>query len=305
MGAALREALVGQARGLIDSDPAAAEQLLHRALKIEPEDGEAKGLLSLLEDHRRQAAVDHCVSEVRQLQSQGDLRAAAAAVEQGLRTFPGEARLVQLQASLKKALEEVRRQELEEARRLRQDARDPTWMSPPCRPTPAVWTNSRSCPARYGLATAAEAVRRSLGTIPGSGGGTAESPRPLREVIRTEPAAQLPHPEPPVRTTPAWQQALSSHQGSPEAVGRRCSRRPRGSLAHLRRHSRIQAETVRHPSLLQTGNPRDHHVTVRRGGPGERQTGRNCRWRRCSFRWIPDPSRSKPECLATKPRRPP
>ena len=122
VGAALREALVGQARGLIDSDPSAAEQLLHHALKIEPEDGEAKGLLSLLEDHRRQAAVDHCVSEVRHLQSQGDLRAAAATAEQGLRTFPGEARLVQLQASLKKGLDDVRRQDLEEVRRIRQDA---------------------------------------------------------------------------------------------------------------------------------------------------------------------------------------
>ena len=67
--------LLEQARGSTDSDPAAAEPLLHHALNIEPEDGEAKSLLSLLEDHRRQAAVDHCVSEVRQLQSQGDLRA--------------------------------------------------------------------------------------------------------------------------------------------------------------------------------------------------------------------------------------
>ena len=151
---------------LIDTDPAAAEQLLHHALKIEPEDGEAKGLLSLLEDHRRQAAVDHWVSEVRQLQSQGDLRAAAAAVEQGLRTFPGEARLVQLQASLKKGLEEVRRQDLEEVRRIRQDAA--ITVDEPTLHTYSGRLDDLS--QLYGddvdFRTAAEAVRRSLERSP-------------------------------------------------------------------------------------------------------------------------------------------
>ena len=86
-GAALREALVEHARGFIDSDPAAAEQLLRQALNIDPEDGGAKGLLSLLEDHRRQAAVDRCVSEVRQLQSQGDLRRPPELSRKGCRRF--------------------------------------------------------------------------------------------------------------------------------------------------------------------------------------------------------------------------
>ena len=84
VGAALRDALVEQARGLTDSDPAAAEALLRQALSIDPEDSGAKSLLSVLEDRRRQEAVDRRVTEVRQLQSQGDLEAAATLVEQGL-----------------------------------------------------------------------------------------------------------------------------------------------------------------------------------------------------------------------------
>ena len=43
-------------------------------------------------------------------------------VEQGLQTFPSEARLVQLQSSIKKGIEEARRREAGESKRLRQDA---------------------------------------------------------------------------------------------------------------------------------------------------------------------------------------
>ena len=217
VAAALRQALVAQARGVIDADPAAAEQLLHRALRIEPEDGEAKGLLSLIEDHRRQAAVDHCVSEVRQLQTQGDLRAAVAAVEQGLRTFTGETRLVQLQALLKKALEEFNRQELEEARRLRQDA--PVIVDEPTLPTYSGRLDERSMlsGADMDFPTLAEEVRRSSepSTVPV---GETEIPPPPTPI-----PAKVPPPvkasEPQVRTTPGWQRALSFVKARSKVLG--------------------------------------------------------------------------------------
>jgi serine/threonine protein kinase/predicted Zn-dependent protease len=122
VGTALRGALVEQARGLTGLAPAEAETLLRQALSIDPEDSGAKSLLSALEDRRRQEVVDRCVTEVRQLQSQGDLESAATLVEQGLLTFPSEARLVKLHSSIKKGIEEVRRREAEESRRHQPDA---------------------------------------------------------------------------------------------------------------------------------------------------------------------------------------
>ncbi len=121
-GAALRDALVEQARGLTDSAPAEAEPLLRQALGIDPEDGGAKSLLSVIEDRRRKEAVDRRVAEVRELQAQGDLQAAATLVEQGLLTFPSEARLVQLHGSITKGIEEARRRQAGESKRHSPDA---------------------------------------------------------------------------------------------------------------------------------------------------------------------------------------
>jgi hypothetical protein len=257
VAAALREALVGQARGLIGSDPTGAEHLLHRALKIESEDGEAKGLLSLLEDHRRQAAVDQWVSQVRQLQSQGDLRAAAAVVEQGLRTFPGEARLAQLQASLKKGLEEVRRQDLEEVKRLRQDGA--TTFDEPTLQTYSGRLDDLSDlyvdDAEF--RTAAEAARRSLERSPVPV-EQPESPPPSPDVIPPEPVAQVPEPKPRVRATPVWQRALSFVKARPKAWGA-------GALAGL-------AVLLLIVVVSRPAKPKVQHVVSREYGPLESNT---------------------------------
>ncbi len=218
--AALRESLVEQARGVIDADPASAEQFLHRALKIEPDDGEAKSLLSLIADRRRREAVDQFVSEVRQLQSQGDLRAASGRVEQGLQTFPSEARLVQLQTSLKKSFDEVRRRDLEEVKRLRQDAGtaldEPTLRSYADRLDDITQAYGDDAEFR----AAAEGVRRSLERSP----VVVEEPetQPAREEIRIEPAAQAPAVKaaPPVtHSAPVWEPALSMVKARPKVWG--------------------------------------------------------------------------------------
>ena len=216
--AALRETLVEHARGLIDGDPAKAEQLLQRALKIDPEDGEAKSLLSLIADRRRQAAVDRCVSEVRQLQSQGDVRAASGVVEQGLQMFPSEARLVQLQTSLKKGFDEARRRDLEEVKRLRQDAGtaldEPTLKSYAGRLDDITQAYGDDAEFR----AAAEGVRRSLERAP----VPVEEPvsAPAQEETRIEPAAQAVKPAPPVvRTAPVWERALAPLKARPKVWG--------------------------------------------------------------------------------------
>jgi eukaryotic-like serine/threonine-protein kinase len=214
---ALRDALVEQARGVLDSDPAAAGQLLHRALKIEPEDGEAKSLLSLLDDHRRKAAVDRCVSEIRRLQSQEELRAASLLVEQGLQTFPSEARLVQLQTSLKKNLDDARRRDLEEVKKLRQDtgtALDEPALRSHCDRLEEITQAYGDDPE---FRAAAESVRRSLERSP----VPVEEPasKPSQEESRTEPEAEVKKTAPVVRTVSVWQQALAVVKARPRLWG--------------------------------------------------------------------------------------
>jgi serine/threonine-protein kinase len=178
VSAALRAALVERARGLGDSEPAAAEQCLRQALSIDPQDLDAMSLLSVLEDRRRQATVDRRVAEARQLQSQGDLEAATTLVGQGLETFPSEPRLVQLQNSLKKAMEERRRQEIEEANRQREATSitlDPPTLEP-------ASTNLDDSTRVY----------------------TPES-IPVQEPERIEPPPKPVEPKPPARSTPRLQ----------------------------------------------------------------------------------------------------
>jgi serine/threonine-protein kinase len=209
VGAALRETLVERARGLVDSNPTAAEQLLRQALTIDPEDGEAKSLLSLLDDRRRQEAVDGCVSEARQLQSQGDLGAAAHCVEQGLRTFPREARLLQLQASLKRELDEVRRPpDLEEVKKPPQGAAETTLDEPTLQTysdrlegTTLVLSQDAEFHA------AAESVRPGLEPSPAPVQEPASTPVPEGRPV--EPPAPAAEPAPPADTLPGWRRALS------------------------------------------------------------------------------------------------
>ncbi len=103
------EALMDRARAVIDSDWRAAEVCVRQALELEPEHGLAKSLRTLIEDRKREAFVDQCVSRARQLQTAGDVAGALAEVEQGRAAYPYVARLSQLRATLEKALAEVQR----------------------------------------------------------------------------------------------------------------------------------------------------------------------------------------------------
>ncbi|HEY1239888.1 MAG TPA: protein kinase [Bryobacteraceae bacterium] len=119
---ALRDALVEHARTLVDSDPASAEPLLRQALKIDPDHAATKSVMTQIDDQRRQSAVERCVSEARDLQAHEDFRAAAQAVDRGLQTYPGEPRLIQFQTALKKNVDDVRRHDLEEVKKIRRES---------------------------------------------------------------------------------------------------------------------------------------------------------------------------------------
>ncbi len=118
----LLETLVRRAQNAHEREPAAAETLLREALEIEPNHALAKGLLSLIGDTRRVDSVERCLTHARQLQNENDLRSAMSEVDEALRQFPEEPRLTQLRGSLIKALQDERRHDLDEARRIGRDA---------------------------------------------------------------------------------------------------------------------------------------------------------------------------------------
>ena len=120
---ALLDSLVERARGLMNSDSAAAEPLLGRALEIDPDNGPARGLVSLIGDQRRETDVDRYAAEARELQSRGDIRGATRLVEQALQMHPGEPRLTHLQSTLRQNFDEVRRRDLEEVKKIQSESK--------------------------------------------------------------------------------------------------------------------------------------------------------------------------------------
>ncbi len=99
----LVETLVQHARSLLDSDWKRAGELLHNALELDPAHSQARSMAALITDRARDEAIDHCANRARQLQSEGDLGGALAAVEQSIALYPDAARLLQLRATLMKS----------------------------------------------------------------------------------------------------------------------------------------------------------------------------------------------------------
>jgi eukaryotic-like serine/threonine-protein kinase len=100
--AALLNALVEQARSVLGQDWRAAEPLIDEALGIDAGHPLAKSLQGLVLDYKRQEILNESVSQARELQVNNDLNGALAKVEEVLAAYPNEARLLQLQMTLKK-----------------------------------------------------------------------------------------------------------------------------------------------------------------------------------------------------------
>jgi tetratricopeptide (TPR) repeat protein len=108
--ATLLGTLVQQARGLLAEDLPAAESLVKEALELDPSDPVARSLASQIDDHRRHETVGQVLIDARNLQAAQDLPAAVQRVEEGLATYPNEARLSQLHNTLRSLVPESRRE---------------------------------------------------------------------------------------------------------------------------------------------------------------------------------------------------
>jgi eukaryotic-like serine/threonine-protein kinase len=129
--AILSDALVEQARLVLDSDWQAAETLIQQALDLNPLHGLAKSMRTLVLDRKREQLVSDCVSQARKLQAADDTAGALERVEQTLAVYPHDVRLLQLRDALDKDLSQTqrrqdRRRDLEELRRLDREGENAT-----------------------------------------------------------------------------------------------------------------------------------------------------------------------------------
>jgi serine/threonine-protein kinase len=131
--AVLSNALVEQAHLVVESNWHEAEDLARQALDLNPGHPMAKTIRNLIQDQKRETAVNECLSQARKLQAAGDLAAALALVEAGLSSTPREPRLTQIHETLQRDLQaqrrQVRRRDLEELRRMEREAEATTDLS--------------------------------------------------------------------------------------------------------------------------------------------------------------------------------
>jgi serine/threonine-protein kinase len=124
--AVLANTLVEQAQTLVEPDWREAEKLAKEAFALNPAHPMAKTLRTLILDQKREAYVTECVSQVRKLQTSGDLTAAMSRVEEALSAYPREMRLIQTRDAVQRDLQSqqklARHRDLDELRRLESEA---------------------------------------------------------------------------------------------------------------------------------------------------------------------------------------
>jgi serine/threonine-protein kinase len=124
--AVLSNALVEQARLIAQSNWQEADRLAQQADDLNPGHPLAKTVRTLIADQKREQLVSECVSQARKLQASGELAEALARIEEVLATYPREPRLIQIQDTLQRELQtqrrQARRRDLEELRRMEQEA---------------------------------------------------------------------------------------------------------------------------------------------------------------------------------------
>ena len=131
----LCNALLEQARTLVDTNWKSAEDLTLRALDLNPAHPQAKSMRTLVQDRKREQFVNECVSQARRLQAAADVAGALAKVEDGLLAYPSEFRLVQMHEILQREMAQTqhrqeRRKDLDDIRRLQRDAEGASDPSP-------------------------------------------------------------------------------------------------------------------------------------------------------------------------------
>lgn len=100
------EAILGKASAVMEADLAAAEKLIESAFGLDATNARVKNMRVLASDRKRSAAIEQYLSKARELQATNELALALTEVEKGLASYPGEARLMQLQTSLEGSLKQ-------------------------------------------------------------------------------------------------------------------------------------------------------------------------------------------------------
>jgi len=186
----LLETLLDQARAVIDTDWRAAEALSQQALDLDPSHALAKGVRGMALDHQREEEVGQVVAEARRMQAAGNLQGALDQIEQMLGTYPRDSRLVQLHATLSKALPDyqTRSQRSKAAAAAQQEtvAISPGTAQPPAMPQ-----------------------------VPGAETSTPEGWEAFEQRLREQPPAPEPMPEVPT----GFQPPLPSSPAGPPPLG--------------------------------------------------------------------------------------
>ena len=86
---------------LMPTDWHAAEPLVKEALDLEPTDPVARSLLAVLDDNRRQTAINIILAGARNYQADGHLADAMQIIERGLVQYPNDHRLIQFFTTLR------------------------------------------------------------------------------------------------------------------------------------------------------------------------------------------------------------
>jgi eukaryotic-like serine/threonine-protein kinase len=124
--AVLANTLIEQAHALVEADWREADRLSQEAFHLNPGHPMAKTLRTLILDQKRETFVGECVSQVRKLQTSGDLASALSRVEEALSSYPREMRLIQIKDAVHRDLQtqrrQTRRRDLEELHRLESEA---------------------------------------------------------------------------------------------------------------------------------------------------------------------------------------
>ena len=132
--AVLIDRLIQQARALMDSDWRQARPLIQEACGLDAGNAAAKSLLVLLEDKEREDFVNGALTRARESQTGGNLADAVRHIDEALARHPADPRLLQLQATLSSAQQELERAKV--PRREPEPPPEPRMQVPPTRPEP-------------------------------------------------------------------------------------------------------------------------------------------------------------------------
>ena len=102
------QVLAREAQRRVDSDPAGAEKLIREAAVLDPNAPGVREIERRLAEHQREERIASVLAQARRYQSEGNLPAALAAIQDGLSAYPGDPRLDSLQSTLTRRFELMR-----------------------------------------------------------------------------------------------------------------------------------------------------------------------------------------------------